>query len=122
MESLHGKELNACWRGDQDTLEDDNFSEDDFTNKDKATANAEKWSKIWKDRVSKKKVGAAEEEEKEREKEKIRSPWRQEMADRRDPWRYYTLQGEAYVHGLMDGEAVSDKFYKQIPDHLFEIR
>lgn len=136
MERHGRKELLTCWLAasktdDKHTLDDDNFSEDDFMNKEKKDRNSRRWGKIWRDRVAKEKAEAGEEEDddegddpkkKEREKKEDRRPWRQEMAMRRDPWRHYTLQGEAYVHGLMDGEAVSDKFYKQIPDHLFEIR
>ena len=35
---------------------------------------------------------------------------------------YYEFKGEAYVHGMMDGEALRDKFYRGVPDTLFEIR
>jgi hypothetical protein len=35
---------------------------------------------------------------------------------------FYEFKGEAYVHGMMDGEALRSKFYWEIPDTLFEIR
>ncbi|KAK3364667.1 heterokaryon incompatibility protein-domain-containing protein [Lasiosphaeria hispida] len=35
---------------------------------------------------------------------------------------YYEFNGEAYVHGMMDGEALRMKFYDEIPDVLFELR
>jgi hypothetical protein len=49
-------------------------------------------------------------------------PSRQELANRRDPYRHYEFLGEAYIHGMMDGEAVREKFYKMKPDHMFELR
>lgn len=126
MDGLKKKELLDCWpesprmRG-ENIPDEDNLSEDDFVDEKKATKNSERWGRIWKERVAKK--NAQEEEgQEDKEREENRRPWRQEMAMRRDPWRRYTFQGETYVHGLMDGEAVSEKFLKQIPDHLFEIR
>lgn len=47
---------------------------------------------------------------------------RQELADKRDPFRHYEFLGEAYIHGMMEGEAVSQGFYKKKPEHLFELR
>lgn len=47
---------------------------------------------------------------------------RQGLAEKRDPFRHYTFLGEAYIHGMMEGEAVSQSFYKKKPEHLFEIR
>ncbi|KAK0719187.1 heterokaryon incompatibility protein-domain-containing protein [Lasiosphaeris hirsuta] len=35
---------------------------------------------------------------------------------------YYEFNGEAYVHGMMDGEALRMKFYNEISDSLFELR
>jgi len=35
---------------------------------------------------------------------------------------YYEFKGEAYVHGMMDGEALRMKFYEKIGDVLFELR
>lgn len=129
--------------------DDDNLSEDDFADKKKKAKNSSRWGRVWMQRVARERAaqekkqeeGAQErrvggddddgdddnddDEEKKKgrnKKEENRRPWRQEMAMRRDPWRRYTFQGETYVHELMDGEAVSEKFLKQIPDHLFEIR
>ncbi|KAH8600681.1 heterokaryon incompatibility protein-domain-containing protein [Bisporella sp. PMI_857] len=47
---------------------------------------------------------------------------KQEKAEKRDPYRHYEFLGESYIHGMMDGEAVRQNFYKLKPDHLFEIR
>ncbi|KAJ4420396.1 hypothetical protein N0V82_004385 [Gnomoniopsis sp. IMI 355080] len=47
---------------------------------------------------------------------------RQSLADERDPFRHYEFLGEAYIHGMMEGEAVSQSFYKKKPEHIFEIR
>jgi hypothetical protein len=47
---------------------------------------------------------------------------KQEKAKKRDPYRHYEFLGESYIHGMMDGEAVRQNFYKLKPDHLFEIR
>lgn len=35
---------------------------------------------------------------------------------------YYTFKGESYVHGLMDGDALREKFYSDIPVRVFELR
>jgi hypothetical protein len=47
---------------------------------------------------------------------------RQGKANQRDPLRHYEFLGQAYIHGMMDGEAVRQKFYASKPDHVFEIR
>ncbi|KAL5380794.1 hypothetical protein DPSP01_007595 [Paraphaeosphaeria sporulosa] len=47
---------------------------------------------------------------------------RQKKAFEMDPFRFYNFLGEAYIHGMMDGEAVREKFYKGKPDHIFELR
>lgn len=47
---------------------------------------------------------------------------RQRKANQRDPFRHYEFLGQAYIHGMMDGEAVRQKFYANKPDHVFEIR
>ncbi|KAF2444101.1 HET-domain-containing protein [Karstenula rhodostoma CBS 690.94] len=47
---------------------------------------------------------------------------RQDKAFKMDPFRFYNFIGEAYIHGMMDGEAVREKFYKGKPDHVFELR
>lgn len=70
----------------------------------------------------------AEKERAEAERERQQT----EMTDRhkdwqynaklRDPLRHYTFLDQAYIHGMMDGEAVRQKFYNGKPDHMFEIR
>lgn len=47
---------------------------------------------------------------------------RQRKAKVRDPLRHYRFLDQAYIHGMMDGEAVRQKFYTGKPDHIFEIR
>lgn len=41
---------------------------------------------------------------------------------KKDDGVFYEFVGEAYVHGMMDGEALRMKFYEEIPDVLFELR
>ncbi|KAJ4392345.1 hypothetical protein N0V93_005971 [Gnomoniopsis smithogilvyi] len=55
-------------------------------------------------------------------KKRLEKKKRQSLADERDPFRHYKFLGEAYIHGMMEGEAVSQSFYKKKPEHLFEIR
>ncbi|KAF7514603.1 hypothetical protein G7054_g15168 [Neopestalotiopsis clavispora] len=43
-------------------------------------------------------------------------------AKEEDPNRWHTFQGDCYLHGMMDGEAVREKFYQEIPDRIFELR
>ncbi|KAK8017008.1 hypothetical protein PG993_015197 [Apiospora rasikravindrae] len=43
-------------------------------------------------------------------------------AKRDDPYLFYILRGDCYLHGMMDGEAVRHKFYEEIPDRVFELR
>ncbi|GAW17406.1 hypothetical protein ANO14919_068630 [Xylariales sp. No.14919] len=43
-------------------------------------------------------------------------------ADEKDQYLYYRLIGDSYVHGMMDGEALRQKFYDDIPDQTFELR
>jgi hypothetical protein len=47
---------------------------------------------------------------------------RQRKANQRDPLRYYEFLGQLYIHRMMDGKAVWQKFYANKPDHIFEIR
>jgi hypothetical protein len=47
---------------------------------------------------------------------------RERKAKVRDPLRHYRFLDQAYIHGMMDGEAVRQKFYTGKPDHMFEIR
>ncbi|KAI0112457.1 heterokaryon incompatibility protein-domain-containing protein [Nemania sp. FL0031] len=46
----------------------------------------------------------------------------QAEADEKDPYRYYELIGDCYIHGMMDGEALRQKFYEDIPDQTFGLR
>ena len=39
-----------------------------------------------------------------------------------DLHHYYTFQGDCYLHGMMDGEAVREKFYGELLDKVFELR
>ena len=76
---------------------------------------------------------------KEEEKEKFRSlqreinekleeeraqkaPEKAKEEARQDNHLFYELKGESYVHGMMDGEALRKKFYKNLQDTLFELR
>ncbi|RYP54282.1 hypothetical protein DL768_000856 [Monosporascus sp. mg162] len=43
-------------------------------------------------------------------------------AKKEDPNRWYKFMGESYVHGMMDGEALREKFYKLTADRTFELR
>lgn len=47
---------------------------------------------------------------------------RKEEARKKDPYMYYKLIGEAYIHGMMDGEAVRLQINEGIPKRTFEIR
>ncbi|KAF2490030.1 hypothetical protein BU16DRAFT_553263 [Lophium mytilinum] len=80
------------------------------------TARYLKKDKTWKEGAEGTEPEEAEEEEIAERKTK------QAKADQRDPYRHYEFLGEAYIHGVMDGEAVRQKFYKNKPDHVFEIR
>jgi hypothetical protein len=63
------------------------------------------------------------EKEKEEEKETLRRhKERQQKAKIRDPLRHYRFLDQAYIHGMMDGEAVRQKFYTGKSEHIFEIR
>jgi hypothetical protein len=70
-----------------------------------------------------------ERQKKRRRKAKIRDPHRhyrfldqvRYSADCRGKG-HLTEPGQAYLHGMMDGEAVRQNFYDGKPDHLFEIR
>ena len=35
---------------------------------------------------------------------------------------WYEFKGECYLHGMMDGEAMREKFYKSLEDRTFELR
>ncbi|KAI1344015.1 heterokaryon incompatibility protein-domain-containing protein [Xylariaceae sp. FL0016] len=47
---------------------------------------------------------------------------RKEKARQEDPTFHYTMIGEAYIHGMMDGEAIRRHVVDGIPERLFEIR
>src|SRR5438067_672760 len=40
------------------------------------------------------------------------------------PWKHfwYEFKGECYLHGMMDGEAMREKFYQEKEDWIFELR
>jgi hypothetical protein len=65
----------------------------------------------------------ASEAKQQKEKEALgRKKSRQHKAKIRDPLRHYKFLDQAYIHGMMDGEAVRQKFYTGKSDHIFEIR
>ncbi|KAI0191533.1 heterokaryon incompatibility protein-domain-containing protein [Xylaria flabelliformis] len=88
-------------------------------NKDEKEAH-EKCNKILKERAEAKKA--------EKNKERAimegtsKMATNQREADKEDPYLYYGLIGDSYVHGLMDGEALRRKFYEDIADRTFELR
>lgn len=43
-------------------------------------------------------------------------------AEQNDPHLFYKIRGDCYLHGMMDGEAVRQKFYEELPDRVFELR
>lgn len=47
---------------------------------------------------------------------------RKKEAKEEDPKVYYQFMGEAYIHGMMDGEAVRLHINEGIPRRMFEIR
>lgn len=49
-------------------------------------------------------------------------PSRKKEAKEQDPNVYYQFMGEAYIHGMMDGEAVRLHINEGIPRRMFEIR
>ncbi|KAI8630405.1 heterokaryon incompatibility protein-domain-containing protein, partial [Xylariaceae sp. FL1651] len=67
------------------------------------------------------KVEEEQEEDKDDLREKSDMVKNQAEANEKDPYRYYNLIGDSYVHGMMDGEALRQKFYKDIPDQTLEI-
>lgn len=48
------------------------------------------------------------------------SPDKDPQKDPRNFW--YEFKGECYLHGMMDGEAMREKFYKDLQDWEFELR
>jgi hypothetical protein len=120
MEAEELKAERKLWWGKVDTQSDID-SEDDVSDIDKDDARQdvpgekqqldeeEELKKISEDIAKKQRV-------KERHKE------RQRKAKIRDPLRHYRFLDQAYIHGMMDGEAVRQKFYNGKSDHVFEIR
>ncbi|KAI0166475.1 heterokaryon incompatibility protein-domain-containing protein [Xylariaceae sp. FL1272] len=53
-----------------------------------------------------------------------KTSWKQriEEAEEQDPHLFYEFKGDCYLHGMMDGEAVREKFYMELPDRIFELR
>ncbi len=46
----------------------------------------------------------------------------QKKAGEEDQKVWYKLYGEAYIHGMMDGETIRERIMKGFPERLFEIR
>ncbi|RDW67578.1 hypothetical protein BP6252_08974 [Coleophoma cylindrospora] len=48
----------------------------------------------------------------------------QDLGDESKDSKYfwYEFKGECYLHGMMDGEAIREKFYKDLRDRTFELR
>jgi len=59
-----------------------------------------------------------EEDAKRKEEESV-SKKPEDLPDER---LYYEFNGECYIHGMMDGEALREKFYRQLPNRIFELR
>ncbi|KAH8656698.1 heterokaryon incompatibility protein-domain-containing protein [Tricladium varicosporioides] len=55
-------------------------------------------------------------------KQKTEDKQKAEESRQRKVKVFYEFNGEAYIHGMMDGEALPEKFYKRIPDRVFELR
>lgn len=66
------------------------------------------------------KEAEAEEREKKQLEQKIKQD--KENARKDDPYLYYKFIGEAYIHGMMDGEAVRYQINEGIPKRMFEMR
>jgi septal ring factor EnvC (AmiA/AmiB activator) len=45
-----------------------------------------------------------------------------EAIRKEDQQHWYSLHGEAYIHSMMDGEAIRERIMKGLPERLFEIR
>ncbi|ROW08912.1 hypothetical protein VMCG_02760 [Cytospora schulzeri] len=61
-------------------------------------------------------------EQADREEEERKRQERKDKAKEEDPKRWYKFIGEAYIHGMMDGEAVRLQINEGIPLRMFEIR
>lgn len=46
----------------------------------------------------------------------------EEKAKKNDPKLWYEFRGECYIHGMMDGEAIRERLYQEVPDRTFELR
>jgi hypothetical protein len=66
--------------------------------------------------------GGKSKEQAEKEEGERRRQERKKKAKEEDPKRWYKFIGEAYIHGMMDGEAVRLQINEGIPMRMFEIR
>lgn len=66
--------------------------------------------------------GDKSKEQAEKEEGERRRQERKDKAKEEDPKRWYKFIGEAYIHGMMDGEAVRLQINEGIPMRMFEIR
>lgn len=103
---------------DEDALPD---MEEDEENENQQDRQAKRQKTSENQTTEKRREDAAKEKEDEDETIK-RHKLRQRKAKIRDPLRHYRFLDQAYIHGMMDGEAVRQKFYMGKPDHMFEIR
>lgn len=46
----------------------------------------------------------------------------EEEAKENDPKLWYDFRGDCYIHGMMDGEAIRERLYKEVADRTFELR
>lgn len=67
-------------------------------------------------------AGDKSKEQAEKEEGERRRQERKDKAKEEDPKRWYKFIGEAYIHGMMDGEAVRLQINEGIPMRMFEIR
>ena len=64
---------------------------------------------------------AKEKEEKAKEKEEKEKKLR-DWEDFEDKYYFFNLMGESYIHGMMDGDAIKEKFEHVIKERTFELR
>jgi hypothetical protein len=115
------------WWGEDDTQSDidDEDGVPDIVEDEARQGVTEKKQYLTKDLIIKNALEevAKKEREEEEERETLRKHReRQHKAKVRDPLRHYRFLDQAYIHGMMDGEAVRQKFYTGKSDHIFEIR
>ncbi|ROW15353.1 hypothetical protein VPNG_02351 [Cytospora leucostoma] len=67
-------------------------------------------------------VGDEDGDKLQKEKEEKEREDRKNQAREEDPKMWYKFMGEAYIHGMMDGEAVRLQINEGIPMRMFEIR